>query len=98
MVCWAWALRFERSQSKKTMNDDGWAGGGGGGGGGGAGSEQALRKNAAAPATSSFLSMNVSPRELRTALEDAATEGANGAFLTRFPANANFLTISGPWR
>ena len=32
----AWADRFERSQSKNTMNDGGATAGGGGGGGGGA--------------------------------------------------------------
>src|SRR5215813_1138403 len=36
MVLSAWADRFERSQSKNTMNDGGATAGGGGGGGGGA--------------------------------------------------------------
>jgi hypothetical protein len=35
MVASAWADRFERSQSKNTMNDGGVTIGGGGGGGGG---------------------------------------------------------------
>ncbi len=36
IVASAWADRFERSQSKNTMNDGGATAGGGGGGGGGA--------------------------------------------------------------
>ena len=36
MVVSAWCDRFERSQSKNTMNDGGVTIGGGGGGGGGA--------------------------------------------------------------
>src|SRR5258708_31266829 len=56
MVCTACADRFERSQSKKTINDCGATAGGGGGGGGGS-EAQAAASSVVARTTSSFLSM-----------------------------------------
>src|SRR5918993_886034 len=54
--------RFERSQSKKTMNYGGAAAGGGGGGGGGGSEAQAATSSVVARTTNSFLSMILFPQ------------------------------------
>src|SRR5262245_64076233 len=83
MVCTACCDRFERSQSKKTMNDAGATAGGGGGGGGGGGSEaQAAMSTVVARTTNSFLSMICSLKAKaskgRSSLSDRAPAGAFG--------------------
>src|SRR5690349_306753 len=79
MVFSACVDRFDRSQSKKTMNDVAWTGGGGGGGaGGGAGSLHAASNDAVAKAISSFLIMKSFPRRDRWPAEH------NGILLPRF--------------
>src|SRR5918994_6781605 len=74
--------RFERSQSKKTMNDGGAAAGGGGGGGGGGSEAQAATSSVVARTTNSFLSMIFSLKaeasEGWSSLSDRAPVGAFG--------------------
>src|ERR1044072_1762131 len=82
MVWTACCDRFERSQSKKTMNDVGAATGGGGGGGGGGSEEQAATSSVVARTTNSFLSMICSLKaeasEGRSSLSDRALARAFG--------------------
>src|SRR5215208_2251353 len=74
--------RFERSQSKKTMNDGGAAAGGGGGGGGGGSEAQAATSSVVARTTNSFLSMIFVPskRRLRKGGAPFRTAHPEGAF------------------
>src|SRR5688572_4720224 len=71
--------RFERSQSKKTMNDGGAAAGGGGGGGGGGSEAQAATSSVVARTTNSFLSMirslKAEASEGRSSLSGPRTSG-----------------------
>src|ERR687898_251546 len=88
--------RFERSQSKKTMNDGGAAAGGGGGGGGGGSEAQAATSSVVARTTNIFLSMILFPQSggfgraellFRTAHQWARSE-ENATILPGFPRRA----------
>src|SRR5687768_13050241 len=96
MVVCAWADRFDRSQSKKTINEVGGGGGGGGGAACGGGLSHAPRRNAAIPATNSFFSMSRLPSRLKPASDGPGHWGIQRRYFAKVPGRCKVLDL-GIW-